>query len=61
MTGSRIGENPSLPMRKTTISRASTWDAVVVEVDFRSIRRERIYDADKVWSGEQSILDFTEV
>lgn len=61
MTGSRIRENPSLPARKTTICRASTSDVVVVEVDFRSNRRERIYDADKVWSGEQSILDFTEV
>ncbi|MEH2533483.1 hypothetical protein V1277_000134 [Bradyrhizobium sp. AZCC 1588] len=34
---------------------------IILGIDFRSKRRERIYDADKVWSGEHTILDHTEI
>jgi hypothetical protein len=34
---------------------------VALGIDFRAKRRERVYDADKVWSGEHSILDYTEI
>ncbi|KRR21049.1 hypothetical protein CQ13_31305 [Bradyrhizobium retamae] len=34
---------------------------VIFGIDLRSKRRERIYDADKVWSGEHTILDYTEI
>ena len=34
---------------------------VVRMVDFRSKRRERIYDSDKIWSGEHTIRDYTEL
>ena len=34
---------------------------VVLGIDFKSKRRERIYDADKIWSGEHTMLDYTEV
>jgi hypothetical protein len=33
---------------------------VVRVVDFRSKRRERIYDPEKIWSGEHSARDYTE-
>ncbi|MGY4303004.1 hypothetical protein ACVIJ6_000247 [Bradyrhizobium sp. USDA 4369] len=34
---------------------------VVRGIDFRSKRRERIYDPDKIWSGEHTMQDFIEV
>ena len=34
---------------------------VVLGRDFKSGRRERVYDADKVWSGEHAIRDYTEI
>jgi len=34
---------------------------VVRLVDFRPKRRERIYDSEKIWSGEHTILDYTEL
>lgn len=61
MTGPKIAEDPShLISRKTTASQASTG-VVVIGTDFRSDGRERIYDADRVWSGEHTIRDYTEV
>lgn len=52
----------SLPVsRKTTVCEALTTDAVIRGVDFRPRRRERIYDADKIWSGDHTMLDYTEI
>jgi hypothetical protein len=34
---------------------------VVVGTAFRSKSRERVYGADKVWSGEHSIWNYTEI
>ncbi|MGY4476919.1 hypothetical protein ACVILL_004333 [Bradyrhizobium sp. USDA 3364] len=34
---------------------------IILGIDFRSKRRERIYDADLVWSGEHTVLDYTEI
>ncbi|MGJ5179916.1 hypothetical protein ACQR16_29425 [Bradyrhizobium oligotrophicum] len=34
---------------------------VVRVVDFRSKRRERIYDPEKIWSGEHTMLDYVEL
>lgn len=57
-----IAEILSLPVsRETTVCKALTADAVVRGVDFRSRRRERVYDADKIWSGEHTMLDYTEI
>lgn len=62
MTGPKIAEDPSLLVnRKTTARQASTGGVVVVGTNFRANRRERIYDADRVWSGEHTIRDYTEV
>lgn len=62
MTKPQIGEDPTLPAgRETTRCEAPTTGVVVLGVDFRSRRRERVYDADKVWSGEHAILDYTEI
>lgn len=57
-----IAEILNLPVsRETTLCKALTADGVVLGVDFRSRRRERVYDADKVWSGEHTVLDYTEI
>lgn len=57
-----IAEILSLPVsRETTVCEALTTDAVIRGVDFRSRRRERVYDADKIWSGEHTMLDYTEI
>lgn len=34
---------------------------IILGINFRSKRRERIYDADMVWSGEHTVLDYTEI
>ena len=34
---------------------------IILGIKFRSKGRERIYDADKIWSGEHTILDCTEI
>lgn len=34
---------------------------IILGIDFRSKRRERIYDADMIWSGEHTVLDYTEI
>lgn len=57
-----IAKVPSLPVsRETTLCEALTADVVILGVDFRSRRQERIYDADKIWSGEHTVLDYTEI
>lgn len=62
MTGPKIAEDPGLLVnRKAAARQALTGGVVVVGTDFRSSRRERIYDADRVWSGEHTIQDYTEV
>ena len=61
MTKPKIAENSGAPIDlETTDREALTVGAVVLEIDFRSRRRERVYDADKVWSGEQTSRDYTE-
>lgn len=59
MTKPKIAEDPSVP--DIRVCEASTPRVVVLGVDFRSRRRERVYDADKIWSGEHTILDYTEI
>lgn len=44
-----------------TLCKALTADVVILGVDFRSRSQERIYDADKIWSGEHTVLDYTEI
>lgn len=62
MTKLLIAEDPGSPTgRGTTPCVASATGVVVLGIDFRSKRRERIYDADKIWSGEHTILDYTEI
>ncbi|WP_426423943.1 hypothetical protein [Bradyrhizobium genosp. A] len=57
-----IGEILSLPVGpETTVCKALTADVVIRGVDFRPRRRERIYDADKIWSGDHTMLDYTEI
>lgn len=57
-----IAEILSLPVsRETTVCKALATDAVIHGVDFRPKRRERIYDADKIWSGDHTMLDYTEI
>lgn len=59
MTKPKIAEDASVP--DIRVCEASTPGVVVLRVDFRSRRRERVYDADKIWSGEHTILDYTEI
>lgn len=62
MSKPRIAEDLILPDgRETTIGEASTTSVVVLGIDFRSKRRERIYDADKIWSGQHTVMDYTEI
>ncbi|WFU42164.1 hypothetical protein QA640_06705 [Bradyrhizobium sp. CB82] len=62
MTKPQVAENPSfLVNRAPVVGEALTAGVVVLGIDFRSRRRERVYDADKIWSGEHSILDYTEI
>lgn len=57
-----IAEILSLPVRReTTVCKALTADVVIRGVNFGSRRRERVYDADKIWSGEHSMLDYSEI
>lgn len=59
MTKPQIAEVPGAPDNRGC--EAPTRGVVVVGIDFRSRRRERVYDADKIWSGEHTILDYTEI
>jgi hypothetical protein len=62
MTKPQIAEDPGLPVnRETIVCEALTMGVVVLGINFKSKRRERVYDADKVWSGEHTIRDYTEV
>lgn len=62
MTKPKIAEDSSLPVnRETTASAACGMGVIVLRTDFRPKRRERIYDADKVWSGEHTMHDYTEL
>lgn len=67
MSKPRIAKVLSLPVSREptlcepTLCKALTADVVILGVDFRSRRQERIYDADKIWSGEHTVLDYTEI
>lgn len=50
-----------LSYREKTVREASVPGEIVLGINFKSKRRERVYDADKVWSGEHTILDYTEI
>lgn len=47
--------------REPIAREALPMGVVVLGIDFRSKRRERVYDADKIWSGDHTILDYTEI
>lgn len=62
MTKPQTAEASGLPVnRETVVCEALTMGVVVLGINFKSGRRERAYDADKVWSGEHTIRDYTEV
>jgi hypothetical protein len=64
MTKSQTGEDALLPDSIPSRSFGGGKRAmgqIILGIEFRSKRRERIYDADKVWSGEHTILDYTEI
>lgn len=77
MSMPQIAEVTSLAAdSETTPCDAVTGDVVILGINFRSKpftskpltskpltskRRERIYDPDKVWSGEHTIMDYTEI
>ncbi len=64
MTKSQTGEDALLPVsiRSRFFGGGKrAMSQIILGIDFRSKRRERIYDADKVWSGEHTILDYTEI
>lgn len=62
MTKSQIAENHTLLSdRKIALCETSAGGVVVHGIDFGSKSRERVYNADKVWSGEHTILDYTEI
>jgi len=48
-------------VRRLAEDKQMTMGEVVLGTDFKSKRRERIYNADKVWSGEHTKLDYTEI
>lgn len=59
MTKPQIAEDRSVPDNR--VCEAATGGVVVLGIDFRFRRRERVYDADKIWSGEHTVLDYTEI
>lgn len=64
MTKSQMGEDGALLV--SDLSRCpgtgkTAVGEVILGVDFKSKRRGRIYDANKIWSGEHTILDYTEL
>ncbi|WP_024508124.1 hypothetical protein [Bradyrhizobium sp. ARR65] len=69
MTKLQIGRDSDLPVSTPsgylyggkTVRDTSATGEIVLGINFRSKRRERVYDADKVWSGEHTILDYTEI
>jgi hypothetical protein len=64
MTKSQTGEDALLPVSVPSGffgGGKRAMGQIILGIDFRSKRRERIYDAEKVWSGEHTILDYTEI
>jgi len=69
MTKLQIARDAHLPVPvpsellngEETVLKPSATGEIVFGVNFNTKRRERIYDADKVWSGEHTILDYTEI
>jgi hypothetical protein len=64
MTKSQMGEDAVLPVSVPSRFLGGgkrVMGEIILGTNFRSKRRERIYDADKVWSGEHTILDYTEI
>lgn len=62
MTKPQVAEDPSPPAnREPTICQALPMGVIVRGIDFKSKRRERVYDADKIWSGEHTIADYSEI
>ena len=59
MTKPQVAEDPSVPGNR--VCEPLTAGVVVLGIDFRSRRRERVYDVDKIWSGQHTILDYTEI
>lgn len=60
MTKPQVAQTPSIPRDREPLN-GEPLGAVVLGIDFRSRRRERVYDSDKIWSGEHTILDYTEM
>ncbi|WP_257166040.1 hypothetical protein [Bradyrhizobium sp. SRS-191] len=58
ITASRRMELPDAPSGSAP-ARAS--GEIVRGVDFRAKRRERIYDPERIWSGEHTVQDYTEL
>lgn len=58
MTKPEVAE---VPNREPIACEALPMGVVVLGIDFRSKRRERVYDADKIWSGDHTVLDYTEI
>lgn len=62
MTRLQPAEDSSSPSdRERAVCQGSLSGGVVLRIDFRSRLPERIYDADKIWSGEHTLLDYTEI
>jgi hypothetical protein len=64
MTKSQTGEDALLPVSAPSGffgGGKRAMGQIILGIDFRSKRRERVYDAEKVWSGEHTILDYTEI
>ncbi|KRQ88650.1 hypothetical protein CQ10_38020 [Bradyrhizobium valentinum] len=64
MTKSQMGEDAVLRTSGPSGSLGAGKRAmgeIILGINFRSKPCERIYDADKVWSGEHTILDYTEI
>ncbi|OCK54967.1 hypothetical protein [Bradyrhizobium sp. LMTR 3] len=64
MTKAKMGKDALLPVSVPSGFLGGGKRAmgeIIFGTDFRSKRRERIYDAGKVWSGEHTILDYTEI
>ena len=62
MTKHQVAKDPSPPANtEPTVCQPLTRGVIVLGTDFKSRRHERVYDADKIWSGEHTILDYTEV
>jgi hypothetical protein len=62
MTKPQLVEGPGLLAdRELAVRQASPTGVIVLGTNFKSKRRERTYDADKIWSGEHTILDYSEI